>query len=71
MAKAVEEYIGDTKVYEVQKTDVVKGGGIVAEVDGYRVAVGNVSLMGQENVHLNESLFSLTYYYNKMKKESE
>ena len=24
-----------------------------------------------ENVHLNESLFSLTYYYNKMKKESE
>jgi NADH/NAD ratio-sensing transcriptional regulator Rex len=23
-----------------------------------------------ENVHLNESLFSLTYYYNKMKKES-
>ena len=54
LAKAVVEYIGDTKVYEVQKTDVVKGGGIVAEVDGYRVAVGNVSLMGQENVHLNE-----------------
>ncbi len=24
-----------------------------------------------ENVHLNESLFSLTYYYNKMKKESQ
>ncbi|MDD4089674.1 MAG: redox-sensing transcriptional repressor Rex [Tissierellia bacterium] len=24
-----------------------------------------------ENVHLNESLFSLTYYYNKMKKKSE
>ena len=54
LAKAVVEYIGDTKVYEVQKTDVVKGGGIVAEVDGYRVAVGNVSLMEQENVHLNE-----------------
>ena len=24
-----------------------------------------------ENVHLNESLFSLTYYYNKMKKENK
>ena len=54
LAKAVVEYIGDTKVYEVQKTDVVKGGGVVAEVDGRRVAVGNVSLMEQENVHLNE-----------------
>ena len=54
LAKAIVEYIGDTKVYEVQKTDVVKGGGIVAEVDGHRVAVGNVKLMGQENVHLNE-----------------
>jgi Cd2+/Zn2+-exporting ATPase len=54
LAKAIVEYIGDTKVYEVQKTDVVKGGGIVAEVDGHRVAVGNVKLMEQENVHINE-----------------
>jgi Cd2+/Zn2+-exporting ATPase len=54
LAKAIVEYIGDTKVYEVQKTDVVKGGGIVAEVDGHRVAVGNVKLMEKENVHLNE-----------------
>ncbi len=54
LAKAIVEYIGDTNVYEVQKTDVVKGGGIVAEVDGHRVAVGNVKLMEQENVHINE-----------------
>jgi Cd2+/Zn2+-exporting ATPase len=54
LAKAIVEYIGDTKVYEVQKTDVVKGGGIVAEVDGHRVAVGNVKLMEKESVHLNE-----------------
>jgi Cd2+/Zn2+-exporting ATPase len=54
LAKSVVEYIGDTKVYEVQKTDVVKGGGIVAEVDGLRVAVGNVKLMEKENVHLND-----------------
>ena len=54
LAKAIVEYIGDTKVYEVQKTDVVKGGGIVAEIDGHRVAVGNVKLMEKESVHLNE-----------------
>ena len=56
LAKSVVDYIGDTKVYEVEKTDVVKGGGIVAEVGGHRVAVGNVALMEQENVHLNEKV---------------
>ncbi|HHU72087.1 MAG TPA: heavy metal translocating P-type ATPase [Clostridiales bacterium] len=54
LAKAVVEYIGDTKAYKVDKTDVVKGGGIVAQVDGHRVAVGNVALMEQENVQLDE-----------------
>ncbi len=54
LAKAVVEHIGDTKLYTVEKTDVVKGGGIVAQVDGRRVAVGNVALMEQEKVELNE-----------------
>ena len=56
LAKAVVEHIGETKVYTVEKTDVVKGGGIVAEVDGHRVAVGNVALMEQENVSLNDKM---------------
>jgi Cd2+/Zn2+-exporting ATPase len=56
LAKAVVEYIGDTNVYTVEKTNVVKGGGIVADVDGHRVAVGNVALMEQENIHLNEKV---------------
>jgi len=54
LAKAVIEHIGDTKLYTVESTDVVKGGGIVAQVDGHRVAVGNVLLMEQENVHLDD-----------------
>src|SRR5690554_748146 len=54
LAKAVVEYIGETKLYTVDKTDVVKGGGIVAQINGHRIAVGNVALMEQENVHLNE-----------------
>ena len=53
LAKAVVEYIGDTKTYEVEKTDVVKGGGIVAQVNGHRVAVGHVKLMEQEYIDLH------------------
>ncbi|MGI6299075.1 MAG: heavy metal translocating P-type ATPase [Saccharofermentanales bacterium] len=54
LAKAVVEYIGEVKNYPVEKTDVVKGGGIVAYVEGRRVAVGNVALMDKENVHLSD-----------------
>jgi Cd2+/Zn2+-exporting ATPase len=54
LAKAVVEYIGETEFYPVENTEVIKGGGIVALVDGHRVAVGNVFLMEQENVSLNE-----------------
>jgi Cd2+/Zn2+-exporting ATPase len=53
LAKAIVEYVGDTKTYDVEKTDVVKGGGIVAQVNGHRVAVGNVKLMKQEYVDLD------------------
>jgi len=56
LARAVVEYIGDTKLQTVKNTVVVKGGGIVAYVNGRRVAVGNVALMEQENVPLNEKV---------------
>ena len=54
LARAVTEHIGETKLYAVDKTDVVKGGGIVAHVDGHRVAIGNAALMDQENIPINE-----------------
>ena len=54
LAKVVVEYIGDIKLYTIEKTDVVKGGGIVAHVEGHKVAVGNVALMEQENILLSE-----------------
>ena len=54
LANAVVEYIVATKLYQVEKTDVVKGGGIVAQVNGHRVAVGNLTLMERENVYLSE-----------------
>ena len=53
LAKAVLEEIGDTTFETVEDTEVVKGGGIVANLNGHRVAVGNVALMERENVKLS------------------
>lgn len=50
LAKAVINYLDDAERYPVDDTDVVKGGGIIAYVDGKRIAVGNKVLMDQENV---------------------
>ena len=54
LAKAVLKDIGETTFSTVEDTEVVKGGGIVATVNGHRIAIGNVALMEQENVTLNE-----------------
>ncbi len=53
LAKAIVAYIGDTPNFTVENTNVKKGGGIVAEVNGRRIAVGNVALMEQEKVPLS------------------
>jgi len=54
LANAIVEYIGDIQLRRVERTDVVKGAGIVAYIDGHRVTVGNVTLMKREDVHLSE-----------------
>ncbi len=58
LAKAIVEYIGDVPRCVVEKTEVIKGVGIVASIDGHRVATGNVALMEQEGVQLNEKVRS-------------
>src|SRR5690554_4750530 len=54
LAKAVLEEIGETTFSPVENTEVVKGGGITANVNGHRVAVGNIAVMEKENVELSE-----------------
>ncbi len=54
LATAILESIGDTIYSNVTETDVIKGGGIVASLEGHRVAVGNVALMEREGVDLND-----------------
>ena len=56
LAKAVLKEIGETIFFDVEETEVVKGGGIVAKVNGRRIAVGNVALMEKENVKLSEKV---------------
>lgn len=54
LAKAVLANIGTFQTMAVESTDVRKGGGIVAYVDGHRITVGNVALMKSEQVKLEE-----------------
>lgn len=54
LAKAILEEIGDATISPVDSTEVIKGEGIVAIVNGHRIAVGNVALMEKENVSLSE-----------------
>lgn len=55
LANAVLESIGDREFHAVDSTEVVKGEGIVAQVNGHRVAVGNVALMTREGVQLSSN----------------
>ena len=56
LAKAILNKIGHTKLYPVEETEVVKGGGIVARVNNQRVAVGNIALMEKEQVTMTKKV---------------
>jgi len=54
LAKAILNEIRDTSFSTVEETEVVKGEGIIAKVNGHRIAVGNVALMERENAALSK-----------------
>lgn len=54
LAKAVLHEIGETTFHPVEATEVVKGEGVIATVNGHRIAVGNVALMIRESVTLSK-----------------
>lgn len=64
LARAIVNYIVNNRAntpeepetHRVEDTNVVKGGGILARVDGKRVAVGNRALMEQESIELNDAI---------------
>lgn len=58
LAKSVVQYLGLNQLPEVESTNVVKGGGVVATVAGHRVAVGNPFLMETEGNVLSAEIQS-------------
>ena len=56
LANAVLDEIGQTTFSTVEDTQVIKGKGIIANVNGYRIAVGNVALMEEENAKLEKEV---------------
>lgn len=53
LAKAVLAHLGEQISYAVEDTEVLKGEGVLATVDGHKVAVGNLSLMEREYIELD------------------
>ena len=58
LAKAVVEFLGETKQYEVKDTKVVRGGGIVASVEETQVVVGNYKLIKDYNIKLTDEMIN-------------
>src|SRR5699024_2667559 len=54
LARAVLDEIGQITFSTVENTEVIKGGGIVADVNGHKIAVGNLGLMEEENVKISK-----------------
>lgn len=61
LGKAILEDIGNVPFYNVENTDVIKGGGIVANVEGHRIVVGNVTLMAQEGILISDEVLEDIY----------
>lgn len=52
LAVAIVNKLAQYKVRPIENTQVVKGGGVIAHVDGHVVSVGNKTLMQQESIPL-------------------
>ena len=58
LAKAILNELGEIELHNVENSEVVKGGGIVANINGQRIAVGNISLMEKEDVTLSDNVMA-------------
>lgn len=56
LAKAIVNNINGMHTYSVEETEVIKGGGIKARVEGHQIAVGNVALMEKEGILLEDKV---------------
>ncbi len=54
LAKAIIEYFDKVAIVKIEKTEVIKGQGIKAEVNHKRIIIGNLSLMESEGVLIDD-----------------
>lgn len=66
LAKAIVEYYGEgRKIYELKNTNVIKGGGIEAEVDNKDILVGNLNFLERKNIIIGEDVKDLAAHYEE------
>ncbi len=66
LAKAIlEEYGADRNIYALKSTDVIKGGGINAEVDQKNVLLGNLKFLASNNINISPKVKDLAIGYEK------
>lgn len=56
LAQAIVNYTGDINTHKVENTNVVKGLGIISEVDSHNVYVGNSKLMTSNEIDLTSKM---------------
>lgn len=56
LAKAILNEIGEVDYQEVNNTQVIKGGGIIATVNQHDLVVGNVAIMESQNIQLPDQV---------------
>lgn len=56
LAVAITNNLAQYQPRSVERTQVIKGGGIIAHVDGHMIAVGNKTLMEQESIPLSDDI---------------
>jgi len=56
LAKAITTYIGPMETLPINNTAVIKGQGIVANINDDKIVVGNTKLIEKENIIIDESI---------------
>ncbi|WP_162146910.1 heavy metal translocating P-type ATPase [Acholeplasma granularum] len=56
LAKAIINHLGTKDNINIHKTDVVKGGGIIATLDKKKVFLGNLKLINDQNIHVSTKI---------------
>ncbi len=58
LAKAVIKYKEANVIYEVTNSNTIRGGGLTGIVDGKRIVAGNLNLLKEENINVNENVLN-------------